>query len=152
MVYNSVRHTFINIHQNKFNNGSLVAFDTENHWHFYQETRQWPGLAAFEAQYETKLTALISNGSALIVNRKVVVTSGELDTKQRTVKGPRGSLGFKGKNAYLIIASNATVLDLAAVMDAYKMEYAINLDGGGSSALYYLGKYRVGRGGTSRTP
>lgn len=146
MVYNSVRQTFVNIHQNKFNTGPLVAFDTENHWHFYREARDWPGLAPFEAQYETKLTALISNSPALIVNRKVVVKSSELDTKQRTAKGPRSGLGFKGKNAYLIVVSGATVLDLAAVMDYFKMEYAINLDGGGSSALYYMSKYRVGPG------
>jgi len=146
MVYNTVRHTFVNAYQNKFNTGPLVAFDTENHWHFWREARDWPGLAVFEAQYQTKLTALISNGPALIVNRQVVVKSSELDTKQRTVKSNRSGLGFKGKNAYLIVASGATVLDLAAVMDYFKMEYALNLDGGGSSALYYIGKYRVGPG------
>ena len=146
MVYNSVRHTFVNAFQNKFNRGPLVAFDTENHWHFWREAKDWPGLAAFEAQYQTKLTALISNGPALVVNSQVVVQANELDTKQRTAKGPRSGLGFKGKNAYLVVASSATVLDLGAVMKAFKMEYAINLDGGGSSALYYLGKYRVGPG------
>lgn len=146
MVYNSVRHTFVNAYQNKFNKGPLVAFDTEKHWHFWREAKDWPGLAAFESQYQTKLTALISNGPALVVNRQVVVTSNELDAKQRTVKSNRSGLAFKGKNAYLIVANGATVLDLAAVMQYFKMEYAINLDGGGSSALYYLGKYRVGPG------
>lgn len=146
MVYNSVRHTFVNAFQNKFNKGPLVAFDREKHWHFWRETKNWPGLTAFEAQYKTKLTALISNGPALIVNRQVVVKASELDSKQLTVKSNRSGLAFKGKNAYLIVASRATVLDLAAVMDYFKMEYAINLDGGGSSALYYIGKYRVGPG------
>jgi hypothetical protein len=146
MVYNSVRHTFVNASQNKFNRGPLVAFDTDNHWHFWRETKNWPGLTAFEARYQTKLAALISNGPALIVDKQVVVTSSELDSKQRTVKSSRSGLGFKGVNAYLIVASNATVLDLAAVMSYFKMEYAINLDGGGSSALYYIGKYRVGPG------
>ncbi len=146
MVYNSVRHTFVNASQNKFNTGPLVAFDTENHWHFWREARDWPGLAAFESQYDTRLTALISNGPALIVDGKTVVNSGGLDTKQRTVKSTRSGLGFKGKNAYLIVANGATVLDLASVMAYFKMEYAMNLDGGGSSALYYMGKYRVGPG------
>jgi hypothetical protein len=146
MVYNSVRRTFVNIHQNKFNRGPLVAFDTENHWHFYREARNWPGLTAFQAQYQTRLTALISNGPALVIDRKLTVTASELDTKQRTAKGPRGSLAFKGTNAYLIIASNATVLDLGAVVKAMGMEYAINLDGGGSSALVFDGHYRVGPG------
>ncbi|MDP2789838.1 MAG: phosphodiester glycosidase family protein, partial [bacterium] len=146
MVYNSVRHTFVNASQNKFNRGPLVAFDTENHWHFWREAKDWPGLAAFEAQYQTKLTALISNGPALLVGNQIVVTSTELDTKQRTVKSARSGFAFKGKNVYLIVVNNATVLDLAAVMAYFKMEYGINLDGGGSSSLYYLGKYRVGPG------
>ncbi len=146
MVYNTVRQTFVNIHQNKFNRGPLVAFDTENHWHFWREARDWPGLAAFEARYQTKLRALISNGPALIVGGKAVVTASELDAKQRTVKSNRSGLGFKGRNVYLIVARGATVLDLAAVMAAFKMEYAINLDGGGSSALYYMSTYRVGPG------
>jgi hypothetical protein len=146
MVYNSVRHVFINIHQNKFNLGPLVAFDTENHWHFYREAKTWPGLAAFEQQYETKLTALISSAPALVVDKKVVVTASELDTKQRTAKGPRGGIGFKGTNIYFVIASSATVLDLGAVMGTLGMDMAINLDGGGSSALVFDGQYRIGPG------
>lgn len=145
MVYNTLRRTFMNSYQNQFNRGPLIAFDTENHWHFWQEARDWPGLARFEEQYETKLTALISSGPALMVRGRLVLTASELDSKQRTVKSNRSALAFKGTNAYLIVVSGATVLDSAAVMKALGMSYAINLDGGGSSALYYYG-YRVGPG------
>ncbi len=146
MVYNTLRHVFINQKQNRFNLGPLVAFDTENHWHFWREARDWPGLAAFEDQYDTKLTALISNGPALMVGGKLVVTASELDNKQRTVKSARSALAFKGVNAYLIVVNGATVLDSGAVMKAFGMSYAMNLDGGGSSALVFDNQYRVGPG------
>jgi len=45
----------------------------------------------------------------------------------------------------LVIASGATVIDLGAVMEAMGMDYALNLDGGGTSALWYNG-YKVGPG------
>lgn len=146
MVYNSIRHVFINIHQNKFNRGPLVALDTENHWHFYREAKDWPGLVAFQQQYDTKLTALISNGPALVVDKKVVVKASELDAKQLTVKSNRSALGFKGVNIYFIVGSGATVLDMGAIAAAFGMEYAINLDGGGSSALVFDNQYHVGPG------
>ena len=47
---------------------------------------------------------------------------------------------------FLIIANSATVIDLANIMQALGMEQALNLDGGGSSALYYQGEYKVGPG------
>lgn len=146
MVYNSITRTFTNSYQNQFNKGALIAFDTENHWHFWRETKYWPGLDAFEDQYQTKLTALISSGPALIVDKRLVVRTSDLDAKQRNVKSNRGGIALKGNNVYLVIASGATVLDLGAIMQAYGMTFAVNLDGGGSSALYYYGQYRVGPG------
>ncbi len=146
MVYNSIHGTLVNQKQNRFNRGPLLAFDTENHWHFWREAKDWPGLAGFEAQYETKLTALISSGPALVIGKKVVVTASELDTKQRTVKSARSAVGLKGNNIYFLVGSGATVLDMGAIAAAFGMEYAINLDGGGSSALVFNNQYRVGPG------
>ncbi|MFA6042195.1 MAG: phosphodiester glycosidase family protein [Patescibacteria group bacterium] len=146
MVYNSIHGTFVNQTQNKFNHGPLLAFDTENHWHFWREAKDWPGLAGFEAQYDTRLTALISNGPALVINKQVVVTASELDSKQRTVKSARSAIALKGRNIYFLVGSSATVLDMGAIAAAFNMEYAINLDGGGSSALVFDNQYRVGPG------
>ncbi|MCU0680085.1 MAG: phosphodiester glycosidase family protein, partial [Planctomycetes bacterium] len=47
---------------------------------------------------------------------------------------------------YLVIARQATVSDLADVMKAMQVDYAINLDGGYSSALIYNDEYMVGPG------
>jgi len=146
MVYNSLTRTFVNTYQNKFNSGPLLAFDSENHWHFWRQAKDWPGLAKFEEQYETRLKALFSSGPALVVEKKLVVKFSELDTKQRTVKGPRCGIGFKSTNMYVLCASSATVMDLGYIMQALGMEYAINQDGGGSAAIVFAGQYRMGPG------
>lgn len=44
-----------------------------------------------------------------------------------------------------MVAKAATVGDLAAIMQTMGVDNGLNLDGGGSSALYY-GGYKVGPG------
>ncbi|RJO59830.1 hypothetical protein C4546_00120 [Candidatus Parcubacteria bacterium] len=146
MVYNSLTKTFVNSYQNKFNSGPLIAFDSENHWHFWRQAKDWPGRPQFEKQYETKLRALFSSGPALVVAGKLVLKASELDAKQRTVKGPRCGTAFKGVNVYELCAIRATVMDLAYIMKALGMAYAINQDGGGSAAMVFDGRYRLGPG------
>jgi exopolysaccharide biosynthesis protein len=73
-----------------------------------------------------------------------------LDEKQKTAKTLRNAIAYKkdaGKGKlYLVIARQATVSDLADVMKAMQVDYAINLDGGYSSALIYNDEYMVGPG------
>jgi len=52
----------------------------------------------------------------------------------------------KGTVVYAVIARGATVPDLASVMEALGVTTALNLDGGGSSALFWNGAYKVGPG------
>lgn len=147
MWYNSLSGTFVNEYQNQFNsNGALVAFDVLNRAYFYRYANAWPGRAAFEAQYGTTLRAALSNGPTLVFQRQLVVTASQLDDKQRDVHSTRSGLGFKGNTAYLVVASGATVLDLGDAMQWLGVDYAVNLDGGGSSALWYGGAYKVGPG------
>ncbi len=58
----------------------------------------------------------------------------------------RGFIASKGSTLYIGIVHNATVGDSAAALAAIGTDQAINLDGGGSSALYYNGKYVIGPG------
>ncbi|MDD5040512.1 MAG: phosphodiester glycosidase family protein [Patescibacteria group bacterium] len=146
MWYDSLKGTFVNSYQNQFNPGPVIAFDSENQLHYFKVAEDWPGKEAFEASNNTKLQALISNGPGLIYESKLTVSPSELDTKQRTIKSNRSGIGFKGDNMYLVVASSATVMDLGYAMQAMGMQYAMNLDGGGSSALYYNGQYGVGPG------
>ena len=146
MWYDSLKGTFANSYQNQFNPGPVIAFDTQNRLHFFKTAIDWPGQSTFEATNNTKLQALISNGPGLIFENHMTVTPDQLDTKQQTVKSNRSGLGFKGDNIYLVVSSASTVMDLGYAMKAMGMEYAVNLDGGGSTALYYNGQYAIGPG------
>lgn len=89
------------------------------------------------------VTAGIANHPPLLYNGTLVYSG--LDSKQANVKSYRGGIGYSGNTLYLVIARSATVPDLAYVMKALGASYALNLDGGGSSAMYYDG-YKVGPG------
>ncbi len=145
--YNTLTKIFTNSRQNQFNTGgSLVAFDTSNTAYFFRTAPDFTAKSAFEDRYGVTLQALFSNGPGLIYNGQNITATFPLDDKQRTVKGTRGGVGLKGNDIYLLLASSATVPDLGAIMQSLGMTYAINLDGGGSSALWYNDAYKVGPG------
>ena len=87
----------------------------------------------------------ISNYPSLVKNGEIVIDEGALDSYQKDVKGSRGVIGIGGGNIFLAIVTNATVVDAAYAIQAAGAEDALNLDGGGSSALYN-GGYLVGPG------
>lgn len=146
MWFDTLSGNFANAYQNQFNQGPVIAFDTNNNVHYFKTAVDWPGRAEFEARENVTLQAAISNGPGLIFASQLVVSNDQLDDKQRTVKSNRSGIGFKGNDMYLVVASGATVTDLGYIMQSMGMEYAMNLDGGGSSSLYYDGSFKVGPG------
>lgn len=144
--YNSYSRTMINSGKIKFTTQPMVIFDTTNTPHYLLRTRQFGSVATFEATYGVKVRAAISSGPALVEAGKNVLDPGILDTKQATVKSYRGALAWKGSTVYFLVVRSATVTDSAAAMAAMGMDYAINLDGGGSTALYQGGRYIIGPG------
>ncbi len=146
MAYNDRNNTMINEYQNQFNRGALFTIDAKRQWHFYSNTKSFPGVDVLRQIDGAELTGAISNGPALIDQGRYILKTSELDTKQRTVKSNRSGLGMKGNTLYLVVARGATVVDLGKIMQAFKMDFAMNLDGGGSSALWYRGSYKVGPG------
>ena len=62
------------------------------------------------------------------------------------VRGTRGAIGVDGTYVYLAIIYPATVPEAAAVLQALGVRDALNLDGGGSAALWIDGGYVVGPG------
>lgn len=145
-VYQSRTKTLINSDEIKWLEGAILVFDEDNKTYFYPNGPDFVSAEDFVAKTGKQIQALISNGPALIYSGLNIVASRILDEKQRTVKSSRGGIGIKNNKAYLIIASGATVPDLAGIMQALQMETGLNLDGGGSSALYYNGGYKVGPG------
>jgi uncharacterized protein YigE (DUF2233 family) len=80
----------------------------------------------------------VENG-AVVVNEQALVLAEKTKTS-------RVGLGVKEHVVYVAVVSSATVRDLAYVMQTLGMEYAMNLDGGGSTAMVYDGEYKAGPG------
>jgi exopolysaccharide biosynthesis protein len=72
------------------------------------------------------------------------VITWELDEKQKETKAPRAALAVKNHTLYAVIVYSATIPDLASVLRNMEVDYAINLDGGYTTALYYNGVYKEG--------
>jgi len=96
---------------------------------------------------DLEMSTGISCRPNLVSGGKVVVTDADLDSdKERTSKINHGFIGVTGQTIYAGIVSSATVLDEAAAVQALGIENALNIDGGGTSAMYYNGSYMVGPG------
>lgn len=92
------------------------------------------------------IQALFGTDSLLVLRGKNVASTYHLDAKQKTAKSSRGFFGQRGNTLYFAVVYGATIPDAGMVAAAMKLDYAANLDGGGSSALYANGKYLVGPG------
>ncbi|MBI2984910.1 MAG: phosphodiester glycosidase family protein [Candidatus Kerfeldbacteria bacterium] len=154
-VYNSFTRTMINAGRIKYTVEPLLAFDTSNRPFFYRQSKTFGSyqkfLDGFRADSLAKggsgiLRAALSNGPPLVIAGQNVVGQYQLDSKQATVKSYRGAIGWKGDTIFLLIVRGATVTDSAAAMDGLGLDYALNLDGGGSTALYLNGRYILGPG------
>ena len=146
-IYNSKNKKLINEDQLKYwTTGPVIAFDENNKYYYYKDSREFESVENFEKINNTKLQAAISNKPRLIENGMNTLIEWDIDEKQRNVKSIRNALGFKDNKMYLIVSYNSTLVNLANVLKSMKMEYALNLDGGYSAALYYNDEYMVGPG------
>ncbi len=135
-VYNSNLKKWINEDKLAWTNRAMMAF-TSSSAVFYPTANSYSGLGGIKAG--------IVNFPGLLQNGQNIVGNYTLTSAQQT-KGNRGGVGVKGSTVYLVITKSATVNDLAEIMKSMGISNALNLDGGGSSALYYNGSYKVGPG------
>lgn len=153
-VYNSRLGKMINNDQLKYpTTGPIMAFDENNKFYYFKDSRDFAGVEQFEKKYSVKLRAAIGNKPRLIEEGKSLLIDWELDEKQTNVKTTRNAIAFKGDNnstgkgkIYLVIARDSTVVDLAEILKNMGVDYAINLDGGYSSALFYNDENMIGPG------
>lgn len=94
---------------------------------------------------KSSVTAGISNFPLLLQNGSVIDSESEQTSNQK-IKGTRGSIGSDGVYIYLALVASSSVTDSAYVLQSLGVKDALNLDGGGSSALYISGSYKVGPG------
>lgn len=83
------------------------------------------------------ITGGIVNYPSLLSGGNVLVGDG--------AKGTRSGIGFGGGKLFLVVARNASYFDLANTFKTLGATEALNLDGGGSVALYD-GGYKAGPG------
>lgn len=94
---------------------------------------------------DTSVDGVIANYPLLVQNSQIVYT-GSANEPKFYGNGPRCFVANKGGTVYIGIVQNATMINSADVLHAMGMENALNLDEGGSTALWYGGKYIAGPG------
>lgn len=92
---------------------------------------------------DTGVDAVLANHPILVSGGNVAFGGGS-DPKQGS-KGSRSFVGFSGNTGYIGVVHNATVAEVARVLQKMGIQNALNLDSGGSTALW-SGGYKVGPG------
>ncbi|MGE5042338.1 MAG: phosphodiester glycosidase family protein [Candidatus Levyibacteriota bacterium] len=93
---------------------------------------------------DTSVNGVLAN-QPFMVSGGNVVFGGDGDPKKGS-KGNRAFVANRGNTVYIGIVHNVTVAESALVMKAMGMENALNLDSGGSAALWADGGYKDGPG------
>ncbi len=147
-VYNSAAHVMLNADDLPIHQGPMVAAATDGRYFYFHRTNQFGNsVSAFETTNNATLGAALANYPSLIEDGSVIVESeARLTETNPTVKSVRGGFGFNDRFVYLVVVRNATVTDLAYVMQTLGATSALNLDGGGSAALWHEGAYAFGPG------
>jgi hypothetical protein len=92
---------------------------------------------------DTSPDGVIAN-QPLLLSGGNITFGGDSDPKKGS-RGNRSFVGNKGTTAYIGVVHGATVAEVAHVLKALGLENALNLDNGGSTALW-SGGYKVGPG------
>lgn len=91
------------------------------------------------------VTAGISNFPLLLAGGSVIDSEAEQAAYQK-LRGTKGSIGTDGTHLFLALTTGASVTDSAYVLQALGVKDALNVDGGGTSAMWIGGSYKVGPG------
>ncbi|MCH7641006.1 phosphodiester glycosidase family protein [Patescibacteria group bacterium] len=126
--------TYFNSDNNVYSSNPAVIFG-DGYVRFVTAASQWGR--------DTSPTGVLSNFPLLVFNGQVVF-GGDDDPKKGS-KGGRSFVADKEGKVYIGIVHSATVAESARVLQALGMRNAMNLDDGGSSALW-SGGYKSGPG------
>lgn len=97
---------------------------------------------ALEWGRDTGVDAVLSNRPLLVRDKNVSL--GPTEAKEN-IKGPRSFVGNTGTTVYIGVVRSATLAEAAKVLQIMGVENALNLDDGGSAALW-SGGYKLGPG------
>lgn len=102
----------------------------------------YPNSAAIGAPND--ITGGIVNYPSLLSGGSILVNNDNLAANFKT-KATRSGIGYGGGKLFLVVARSSSLIDLAGIFISLGATDALNLDGGGSAALYE-GRYRAGPG------
>ena len=138
-VYDSNLRTWLNLPSLATSQTGLVTF-TGSTPTFYRRSSVY----ARERLSLAPITAGMSMYPLLLENGSVVNSEAEQSDAQK-LRSMKGSIGVDDSYVYLALVANASVTESAHVLRALGVRDALNLDGGGTSAMW-LGSYKVGPG------
>lgn len=125
---------YFNSDNNKFSTVPAVIFMSGS-IRFVGQSLEWGR--------DTGVDGVLAN-QPLLLSGGNIAFGGDGDPKKGS-KGSRSFVGNKGNTIYLGVVHNVTVAEAAHVLKALGLDNALNLDSGGSTALWY-GGYKVGPG------
>jgi hypothetical protein len=96
---------------------------------------------------DTGVDAVIASQPLLMLNGKRVF-GGDGEPK-RSGKGSRSFIGSTGSKVYIGVVHNVSTAEMAYVLETLGIHNALNLDSGGTTALWNQGRYLVGPGRNS---
>lgn len=125
---------YFNSDNNVYSSVPVAIFSSTSR--FIEQSSQWGR--------DTSVDSVIA-GQPLLVFNGVSRFTDDGDIK-KSGKGNRSFVGASGNTVYIGIVHNASVADAALVLTKMGINNAINLDSGGSTALWLNGKYLAGPG------
>lgn len=138
-LYNSRLNQWINKNHIWWNDRAILYQDGTG-LHFHRSAKD-----AWEVAYrQTDVTAAIVNAPGLLDNGTVIADQYPQSDKQKA-KGLKEGIGIGGNTLYLVIAYNVSMDDFGYIFKALGASDALNLDAGGSTALWF-GGYKAGPG------
>lgn len=138
LFFNSRTRQYLNSENNVYSTIPFVGMNADRSLNFVGASSSWGR--------DTGIIGGTAGNPLLTAGGNYVVNEGALDDKQRNVKSNRGAIVQEGGMMYLCITQGATVPDSGRVYATLGADNAINVDGGGSSALWVGGSYKYGPG------
>lgn len=135
LVMNKNKHYF-NSDNNVYSTVPVAVFSSGSA-RFMNQSLQWGR--------DTGVDGVIANYPLLISGGNIAYFENPNEPKFGA-RGARTFIGTKGNMVYIGVVRGATMGESAKVLKALNMGDAINLDEGGSTALWYQGRYLAGPG------
>jgi exopolysaccharide biosynthesis protein len=127
--------TYFNSDNNVYSTVPAVIF-SGNSARFVSQSQQWGR--------DTGVDSVIAGQPLLMLNgNRVFGGDGE---PKRSGKGSRSFIGTTGNTVYIGVVHNVSTAEMAYVLQTLGISSALNLDSGGSTALWNGGRYIVGPG------